>query len=61
MQIEKRMNEEYNRTRRYLSPVTESRIRNIVETQLITNHAKTIMEVSDVSTFIIRGVAPMIC
>jgi hypothetical protein len=45
IQIEKRMNEEYNRTRHYLSPVTEPKIRNIVETQLITNHAKTIMEV----------------
>lgn len=52
--IEKRMNEEYNRTRHYLSPVTESKIRNIVETQLITNHAKTIMEMEN------SGLRPML-
>ncbi|KAI9284801.1 Cullin [Umbelopsis sp. AD052] len=52
--IEKRMNEEYNRTRHYLSPVTEPKIRNIVETQLITNHAKTIMEMEN------SGLRPML-
>ncbi|CAM0137429.1 unnamed protein product [Umbelopsis sp. WA50703] len=52
--IEKRMNEEYNRTRHYLSPVTEPKIRNIVETQLVTNHAKTIMEMEN------SGLRPML-
>lgn len=45
IQVEKRLNEEQERTRHYLSGITEPKIRSIVEEELITNHVKTIMEV----------------
>ncbi|KAI8374216.1 Cullin [Radiomyces spectabilis] len=42
--VEKRMEEEYERTVHCLSLTTEPKIRHIVETQLIANNLQTIME-----------------
>ncbi|KAI8086346.1 Cullin [Halteromyces radiatus] len=42
--VEKRLDEEEERTNHCLSMVTEPKIRNIVETQLIANNLKTIMD-----------------
>lgn len=43
--VEKRLEEEYERTVHCLSMTTEIKIRTIVETQLIANNLKTLMEV----------------
>ncbi|KAL1916524.1 uncharacterized protein VTP21DRAFT_5715 [Calcarisporiella thermophila] len=45
--VEKRLNEEDQRIRHYLSSMTEGHIRNIVETELIANHIKTVMEMEN--------------
>ncbi|KAI8146282.1 Cullin [Fennellomyces sp. T-0311] len=42
--VERRLEEEYERTTRCLSLTTEAKIRYIVETQLIANNLKTVME-----------------
>ncbi|KAI9472899.1 Cullin [Zychaea mexicana] len=42
--VERRLEEEYERTTRCLSLTTEPKIRHIVETQLIANNLKTVME-----------------
>ncbi|RUS17941.1 Cullin [Endogone sp. FLAS-F59071] len=52
--VEKRLNEEQERTRHYLSSMTEPKIRSIVEEELITNHVKTIMEMEN------SGLIPML-
>jgi cullin 3 len=44
--VDKRLEEEYERTVHCLSMTTEVKIRTIVETQLIANNLKTLMEVS---------------
>lgn len=44
--MDKRLEEEYERTIHCLSMTTEVKIRTIVETQLIANNVKTLMEVS---------------
>jgi cullin 3 len=44
--VEKRLNEEENRIRNYLSVDTEPKIRKIVEDQLISKHLKTVIEAS---------------
>lgn len=46
--MEQRLEEEYERTTRCLSLSTEPKIRNIVETQLIANNLKTVMEVGHI-------------
>lgn len=43
--MDKRLEEEYERTIHCLSMTTEVKIRTIVETQLIANNLKTLMEV----------------
>lgn len=43
--VEKRLQEEYERSQHYLNPSSESRIRRIVERELIESHMKTIAEV----------------
>lgn len=43
--MDKRLEEEYERTVHCLSMSTEVKIRTIVETQLIANNLKTLMEV----------------
>lgn len=45
IKVEKRLEEEYERTVHCLSMTTEIKIRTIVETQLIANNLKTLMEV----------------
>ncbi|RUS34385.1 Cullin [Jimgerdemannia flammicorona] len=52
--VEKRLNEEQERTRHYLSGMTEPKIQHIVEEELITNHVKTIMEMEN------SGLIPML-
>ncbi|RUP42813.1 Cullin repeat-like-containing domain protein, partial [Jimgerdemannia flammicorona] len=42
--VQKRLNEEQERTRQYLPETTEPKIRNIIQVEMITNHGKT-MEV----------------
>lgn len=44
--VERRLEEEYERTVHCLSMTTEPKIRHIVETQLIANNLKTVMEAS---------------
>jgi hypothetical protein len=46
--VDKRLEEEYERTIHCLSMTTEVKIRTIVETQLIANNLKTLMEVSSI-------------
>lgn len=43
--VERRLEEEFERTVHCLSMTTEPKIRHIVETQLIANNLKTVMEV----------------
>ncbi|CAO3632698.1 unnamed protein product [Mucor fragilis] len=45
--VEKRLEEEYERTVHCLSMTTEIKIRTIVETQLIANNLKTLMEMKN--------------
>ncbi|KAI8992081.1 Cullin [Mycotypha africana] len=45
--VEKRLDEEYERTVHCLSMSTEPKIRNIVETQLIAKNLKTLMEMTN--------------
>ncbi|CDH58031.1 cullin-domain-containing protein [Lichtheimia corymbifera JMRC:FSU:9682] len=52
--VEQRLEEEYERTTRCLSLSTEPKIRNIVETQLIANNLKTVMEMKN------SGLNPML-
>lgn len=47
--VEKRLEEEYERTVHCLSMTTEIKIRTIVETQLIANNLKTLMEVKKIN------------
>jgi cullin 3 len=43
--VEKRLQEEYERSQHYLSPSSEPKIRRIVEKELIETHMKTVAEV----------------
>jgi len=43
--VEKRLQEEYERSQHYLSPSTEPKIRRIVEKELIEAHMKSVAEV----------------
>ena len=43
--VEKRLQEEYERSQHYLSPSTEPKIRKIVEKELIESHMKTVADV----------------
>ncbi|CAG8500314.1 7437_t:CDS:10 [Cetraspora pellucida] len=52
--VEKRLNEEEQRVRHYLSPTTEPKIRNIVEEELISKHLKTVIEMEN------SGLIPML-
>ncbi|KAG9296630.1 hypothetical protein G9A89_002901 [Geosiphon pyriformis] len=52
--VEKRLNEEEQRIRHYLSSTTEPKIRGIVEEQLISKHLKTVIEMEN------SGLIPML-
>ncbi|GBB95576.1 hypothetical protein RclHR1_02570010 [Rhizophagus clarus] len=52
--VEKRLNEEEQRVRHYLSQTTEPKIRNIVEEELISKHLKTVIEMEN------SGLIPML-
>lgn len=43
--VERRLQEEYERSQHYLSPSSEPKIRRIVEKELIEAHMKTVSEV----------------
>jgi cullin 3 len=55
--VEKRLQEEYERSQHYLSPSTEPKIRRIVEKELIESHMKMVAEVvlSITSPLIVDG------
>lgn len=44
--VERRLQEEYERSQHYLSPASEPKIRRIVEKELIESHMKTVAEVT---------------
>jgi cullin 3 len=44
--VEKRLQEEYERSQHYLSPSSEPKIRKIVEKELIESHMRTVAEVA---------------
>jgi len=44
--VEKRLQEEYERSQHYLSPASEPKIRRIVEKELIESHMKSVAEVT---------------
>ncbi|EXX69765.1 uncharacterized protein OCT59_028473 [Rhizophagus irregularis] len=52
--VDKRLNEEEQRVRHYLSQTTEPKIRNIVEEELISKHLKTVIEMEN------SGLIPML-
>ncbi|CAG8512957.1 3575_t:CDS:10 [Acaulospora morrowiae] len=52
--VEKRLNEEEQRVRHYLSQTTEQKIRNIVEEELISKHLKTVIDMEN------SGLIPML-
>lgn len=52
--VEKRLIEEEQRVRHYLSPSTEPKIRSIVEEELISKHLKTVIEMEN------SGLIPML-
>ncbi|RIB05755.1 Cullin [Gigaspora rosea] len=52
--VEKRLNEEEQRVRHYLSQTTEPKIRSIVEEELISKHLKTVIEMEN------SGLIPML-
>lgn len=43
-QVERRLGEELERVKHYLDPGTEAKIKEVVETELIGNHMKTLVE-----------------
>uniref|UniRef100_A0A1D1Y7V5 Cullin-3-B n=1 Tax=Anthurium amnicola TaxID=1678845 RepID=A0A1D1Y7V5_9ARAE len=52
--VDKRLNEEEQRVRHYLSQTTEQKIRTIVEEELISKHLKTVIEMEN------SGLIPML-
>ncbi|RIA93097.1 Cullin-domain-containing protein [Glomus cerebriforme] len=52
--VDKRLNEEEQRVRHYLSQTTEPKIRSIVEEELISKHLKTVIEMEN------SGLIPML-
>ena len=47
VQAEARLSEESSRVKHYLHPLTEIKLKNIVETELIYNHAKALVEMEN--------------
>eukprot|EP01105_Mastigella_eilhardi_P010313 TRINITY_DN2407_c0_g2_i1.p1 TRINITY_DN2407_c0_g2~~TRINITY_DN2407_c0_g2_i1.p1 ORF type:complete len:748 (+),score=248.08 TRINITY_DN2407_c0_g2_i1:140-2383(+) len=52
--VEQRMKEEMERVAQYLDSSTESKIKEVLETELITNHLKTLLEMEN------SGLVPML-